>query len=452
VSNAYGEEVAAVPFELPTSLVSLLSLFRPCFTQASFHTFCALCVGCLTRVRERTVTGMLTAAGLAGRWHHSRAHRFFSRARWSVDQLGLALLAVIVARLLDAEAPIRLVVDDTLLRRFGPKVFGRHLHYDNSQEGPPRARIAHGNAWVVMGIVVELAFMRRAICLPVLFRLWRPGAGPTQLGLAAELVRLVAAAYPQRALIVLVDGAYAGSALAPGQLPEEVTLIARARRDIRLYEPAPPRRAGQIGRPRLKGKPLATLRERAAAGVRWNRHELDAYGERRAVELISQRGLWYHAWGQAPAKAVAIRDRDATDQIEMVLITSDPDLPAATIVELYALRWSIEVAFRDAKQHGGVGDAENRTEPAVTRTAPFAFLCLTLAVVWYALAGHRPDELERRRRRSPWDREKRAPSVQDMLVKLRRTIILARLSQTLDADPKARKVAALAEAWELAAA
>jgi hypothetical protein len=37
-----------------------------------------LMVGMIGRVRDCTVTGMLQAAGLAGVWHHSRAHDFFA--------------------------------------------------------------------------------------------------------------------------------------------------------------------------------------------------------------------------------------------------------------------------------------------------------------------------------------------------------------------------------------
>jgi hypothetical protein len=66
---------------------------------------------------------MLAGVRLAGRWHHARAHRFFSAARWSADQVGLALLEVIVARLLHPAAPIHLVVDDSLFKRRGRKVW-----------------------------------------------------------------------------------------------------------------------------------------------------------------------------------------------------------------------------------------------------------------------------------------------------------------------------------------
>ena len=38
-----------------------------------------------------------------------------------------------------------------------------------------------------------------------------------------------------------------------------MTFITRLRLDAVLYEPAPPRRRGQIGRPRLKGERLPNL-------------------------------------------------------------------------------------------------------------------------------------------------------------------------------------------------
>jgi len=441
-----------VPHEVPTSLAPLLSLFGPCFTAPTFETFGVLVVGCLTRVRRRTVTGMLVAAGVSGCWHHSRAHRFFSRARWSTDRLGLVALGMIVERLLDADGPLVVAVDDTLLKRSGPRVFARHLHYDAKADGPRARRVARGNAWVVAGVVVRPPFLERPICLPVLFRLWRPGEGPTQVALAAELARLIAGTYPDRRLIVLGDGAYAGAALSPADLPDNVTVVARARRDLRLHAPPPARRPGQVGRPRTKGGRLPSLRERAIAGEAWGAEEIDAYGRRQEVEVLEQRGIWPRAWGATRLKAVALRDRREDDQIDMVVISSDPALPAGRILELYALRWSIEVAFRDAKEEVGVGEAQNRTRRAVERTAPFAFLCLTLAVTWYALSGQAGEDVERHRLRAPWHRAKRCPSVADMLVALRRATIAERFSVSMGAQGSGLNPDDIAEAVEMAAA
>ena len=83
---------------LPSSLNELLLLFEPCFTKPTFQTFRALVVGQISQARLRCVTGMLIGARLSELWHHARAHRFFSQARWCVDELGLRVAELIVER------------------------------------------------------------------------------------------------------------------------------------------------------------------------------------------------------------------------------------------------------------------------------------------------------------------------------------------------------------------
>ena len=97
-----------------------------------------------------------------------------ANARWSGDALGLALADLIVARLLPADSALTIAVDDTLFKRSGKKVFGVAWHHDGAAKGPKP--IGFGNCWVVAGIVVQLSFLSRPVCLPVLARLWRPRA------------------------------------------------------------------------------------------------------------------------------------------------------------------------------------------------------------------------------------------------------------------------------------
>ena len=180
-------------WSLPPSLVDLLACFRGCFTAPTFKTSCALVAGFLAQPGAGTVCGMLAGARLAGRWHHSRSHRLFAAARWSPDQLGLGLLTVICARLVDPDSPLLVVVDDTLYRRAGRKVWGAAWHHDPlAHGGKGRRPVCWANCWVVVGLLIHLPFMPdRAVCLPVLARLWRPRQpGRSKLDLACELVGL----------------------------------------------------------------------------------------------------------------------------------------------------------------------------------------------------------------------------------------------------------------------
>jgi hypothetical protein len=118
------------------SLAVLLTDFRSCFTAPGHRTFTGLVVGLIAQTRRRTVCGMLLGAGLERLWHHSRAHRFLSAARWCADTVGLALADVVLAYLLPADTPITVVVDDTLFKRSGKKVFGAAWHHDGAAKGP----------------------------------------------------------------------------------------------------------------------------------------------------------------------------------------------------------------------------------------------------------------------------------------------------------------------------
>ena len=128
---------------VPDSLSSLLQRFRSCFTAPGYEVFTAMFTGFILRPVERTVCGMLTGAGLAGVWHHSRAHRFFSGTRWDVRQVGLILAALVVNLLLPPDAAILLAIDETLTRRRGPKVFAASWWHDGSAAGA--TKIGYGN-------------------------------------------------------------------------------------------------------------------------------------------------------------------------------------------------------------------------------------------------------------------------------------------------------------------
>src|SRR6266516_4531553 len=109
---------------LPVSLRRLLDAFAGGFTKPTFVVFTAMVVGMIAQTGSKTVCGMLAGAGLAQTWSHDRVHRFFARAVWSIDAMGMAVLDLVVTHLMDTDAVIVLAVDDTAHRRRGKKVHG----------------------------------------------------------------------------------------------------------------------------------------------------------------------------------------------------------------------------------------------------------------------------------------------------------------------------------------
>ena len=152
---------------VPASLMNVLAAFAPLFTVRSFRTFCGLACGFLAQTGRRTVCGMLTGAGLSRLWPHDRAHWFFAGARWSADDLGLAVAKLVVALLVPAGAPVVVAIDDTLFKRRGKKVWAAGWFHDGSAHGP--AKTGYGNTWVIAAILVRLpmaAGPSRSRCSP----------------------------------------------------------------------------------------------------------------------------------------------------------------------------------------------------------------------------------------------------------------------------------------------
>jgi hypothetical protein len=106
---------------------------------------------------------------------------------WDTDRIGLTLARLIMDRLLPANAATEVVVDDTLFRRWGPKVFGAFWTHDGSGHDPNA--LGRGNRWIILGILVSLPFCSHPVCLPVLLRLWHGKGTTSPVRLAGELIR-----------------------------------------------------------------------------------------------------------------------------------------------------------------------------------------------------------------------------------------------------------------------
>lgn len=330
------------PTSVPHSLRSILDGFSNCFTAPTFRVFQALVVGFIMRPTARTVCGMLTGAGLARYWHHARAHRFFSSARWSARQVGLVLATLVVQRLVPPGEPILLALDETLLRRRGPKVHAIGWWHDGSAAG--NRKIGLGNSWVIAAIIVQLPFLTRPVALPVLAALCTK-PGPSKPALARELTDALAQHFPMRTIHVVADAAYGCGAFAG--LGPRATMTTRARSNAVFHHPTPPR-TGKRGRPRLRGQRIGTPAEIAATGT-WRPVRITRYGKLVTCQVTEITGLWYGAWRTDAVRVVLVRDPHRSKTrgggYDIAIVTTDQTATTEQVITRYAARWSIEVAF-----------------------------------------------------------------------------------------------------------
>jgi hypothetical protein len=97
--------------------------------------------------------------------------------------------------------------------------------------------------------------------------------------------------------------------------------------------------------------------------------------------------------------------------------------------------WRIEPSNASGKQQAGVGQARNRLPRAVERTVPFGMIVQSMVITWYALYGYDPADVTDRAIAQPWYQTKTEPSFEDMILKLRKTIIAARFTTVTPGQP-----------------
>jgi hypothetical protein len=298
-----------------------------------------------------------------------------------------------VLELVPPDQPVTCAVDDTALQRRGKTVYGKGRHRD-----PCRSTRTHnvwiwGHQWVVLAVNVSFPSCSRPWALPVLCALYRTREldqregrrHKTPIVLARQLVATLMHWFPRRRFILLGDGHYASHELARfcRRHRRRLTLVSLLHPRAHLCQAPPPRRKGQTGRRRIRGRKLphpqdaVNKAERRRASVGWYG------GKKRRVQFVTRTAHWYKAAeGLVPIRWVFVHDLDGTHEDRYVYST-DPGLGASRIIGLYTGRWSIEVTFQETRQHLGLATPRNRKAKSVLRTVPCLLGLFSLVSVMF---------------------------------------------------------------------
>lgn len=393
-----------------------------------FRSFLTILTGWLFAPR-RTITGMLVAAGVAGKKHHAAFHRIFSAAQWSLDEMGLIVFRLIVPLL--GEGTVKLTLDDTLARKRGKKVFGVGMHHDPILSTRALAVTSWGHSWVVLAVVVALPFCPgRVFSLPILFRLYLNKKAATRARraykkrseLAVELLGRLCEAHRERRFHAFADSAYGGETVL-GYLPTNCGLTSRMSLNTRLHASPPARVPGKSGRPRKRGERLPSPEQMLEQ--RGRRVTLAIYGRHDRVRLVETVACCYRVPGRQ-LKIVVIEPLVGGRPVQ-AFYSTDVEQTAEQLLVEYAGRWSIEETFQGSKTHLGFEEPQGWSRKAVLRTAPIAMLLYSLITVWFARVGH---ALYRPLHR-PWYTTKTRPSFADMLTTLKHACVREEVSTRL---------------------
>jgi hypothetical protein len=459
-----------MPDILVRSFASFLLAFQPCFTQPSFDSFRALTCAWILCSGRHSLTRVIQSGQLGRFKHYCSFHRFFSQSRWNLDDLGYCIF-----QLLLPFCPEILIgaVDDTLARKSGRHIWGAGMHHDPLRSTQKRPFFSFGHSWVVFSLHLSFAFAPGKVwALPILVRLYRkrkksklaPGRTGkpekkqtgqatdkqyrTRPQLALEMIQVVARWLGPRKLRVLGDSEYAGGSISR-QLPANTELISRMNMTAALYEPPPLQTTGR-GRRRKKGARLSNPLQMAQDSHRsWMKATVCLYGRQVKVWYQSIDALWYSSAGSRLLRIVVVRDPSGRRRDDCFFST-DLTLKPRQILETFALRWPLEVCFRDVKQFLGFEDPQNRVSKATQRTAPLIFYIYDLVLLWHAQSGHllAPQSALPR----PWYRRKNTTSFEDILRNLRQATWHEKIFGDPGLDAHTREILQPLADWVKAAA
>ncbi|MFN0084696.1 MAG: transposase, partial [Blastocatellia bacterium] len=202
---------------------------------------------------------------------------------------------------------------------------------------------------------------------------------------AWQMIALLARWLPDRTMVFVADSSFAVFQLLDRvRRLKNASLITRLRIDAQLYDLAPEREPGQIGRPRIKGarrpSPEQRLQDRK---TKWKRLVLEHWygGESREVDVYSEICLWGTSGKPyVPIRWVLVRDPNEEFEPQAFLSTNVEHTPEQ-ILTWFVRRWRMEVTFEEARTHLGIETQRQWNDLAIARSTPLLFGLFSLVTL-----------------------------------------------------------------------
>ena len=365
---------------LPTGFAGIILAFAPLFVHRSWRHARVLLIGAILAPGRRTVASLLRITGRSRERRFVNYHRVLSRAAWR-PRAGARILLALLVDAFTPSGPVVMAVDDTIERRWGRRIKARGIYRD-----PVRSSDAHfvktsGLRWLSLMLLAPIPWAGRVWALPFLTALVpserscreQERRHKTLLDVGRQLILQARRWLLGRKLVVVADSGFSALLFLDAVRRAGVIAITRLRLDAALYEPAPARLPGTVGRPRKKGARLPTLSEALTARhTPWQTLVVPGWygaGER-TIEIASATAVWWHAGlPVVPIRWVLIRDPEQRF-LPQALLCPDLSRDPAQIVAWFVRRWQVEVTFQECRAHLGVETQRQWSGKAIARTTP----------------------------------------------------------------------------------
>jgi len=376
---------------LPPRFLSRLAGFTDLFTRPTWSNVLVLLAGVILAPGRRTVTTALRILGRDRDPDFCTFHRVLNRAAWSSRAVAGRLLLLLIAAFVPSGAPVVIGIDDTIERRWGPKISARGIYRDPVRSSKGHFVKASGLRWLSAMLLVRVPWADRIMALPFLtllapskrFYTGKSRAPKTLLDWARQAALQIHRWLPDRYIVLVADSAFAAIEFLAA-VRNHVCVVTRLRLDANLFAFPPQKRKGR-GRPPIKGKRLKKLSAILTdPKVSWQRHRVSLWYGRtnRLVEITSGTAIWYRG-GTPPVPIRWLLVRDPKGELEpQAFLATDLNARPCDILAWFVSRWQVEVTFEETRAHLGVETQRQWSDKAILRTTPALLGLFSIVTLW----------------------------------------------------------------------
>jgi hypothetical protein len=332
----------------PAILAQWMAPFQAFFTRPTWQNLLVLVAGSILAPGRRTVTSALSIMGLREKTTFTNFHRVLNRNRWSGRACARCLLTLLITAVVPS-GPVVIGIDETIERRWGAKIKARGIYRDPVRSSHGHFVKASGLRWISVMVLAPIPWAGRVWALPFLTALAPSERFARERGCrhkkltdwARQLLLQTARWLPERRLVAVGDMSYAAIELLTA-LRRHLTIVTRLRLDARLFDPPPPRKPGQRGRPRVSGARQPSLTERLHwSETVWQRVAVTNWygGSDRLIDIASGTAVWDHPGKRVPIRWVLVRD-GAGEFEPQALLCTDLAADPVQILGWFVQRWS----------------------------------------------------------------------------------------------------------------
>lgn len=381
-------------FVLPPEFTEIMSIFSSAFTNKIYRRSLFLVIGSLLTQGKRTVCGVLRTLNLSQTTRWDLYHRVLSRAKWSPLQCSRYLVRRLVQTFIDRQEPLVFGIDETIERRWGPKIKARGIQRDAVRSSKSHFVKCSGLRWICVMLLTPISWANKTWALPFLTLLApskqfyedRKRSYKKLSDWALQVAILINRWFPDFYCIIVADGSYAIRELLHHAAKLQ-TWIVRFRLDASLYDFPPVYPAGKrpMGRPPKKGKKQPSLKDRLSdKKTKWEKVIFSEWYDQidKPMLFCSGTSIWYRS-GDPLVKIRWVLLKDPAGKLDPTAICcTDLEMNPVDIIRHFLKRWQVEVTFEEARRHLGVETQRQWSDKSIARTTPALMALFSITTLW----------------------------------------------------------------------